>query len=51
MVELPDDAESRFLWALLEASGFREEARAVELVRPSVAMRYVRKELRQERRH
>lgn len=51
MVELPDDAESRFLWALLEASGFREESRAVELVRPDVAMRYVRKELREERRH
>lgn len=45
LVELPDDDESRFLWALLQAHGFREESRAAELVRPNVDMRYVRLEL------
>ncbi|MFN8574994.1 MAG: GNAT family N-acetyltransferase [Gemmatimonadaceae bacterium] len=45
LVELPDEPEARFLWALLEAHDFREEARAAELVRPGVDMRYVRREL------
>lgn len=44
LVELPDEPEARFLWALLEAADFREEDRASELVRPGVAMRYVRRD-------
>lgn len=45
LAELPDEEQARFLWALLEAEGFAEEARAADLVRAGVAMRYVRKPL------
>jgi ribosomal protein S18 acetylase RimI-like enzyme len=44
LVELADEPEMRFLSALLEAGGFAEEARAADLVRDGVAMRYLRRE-------
>jgi ribosomal protein S18 acetylase RimI-like enzyme len=45
LVELPDDPPMRFFTALLDACGFVEEARAEDLVRNGVAMRYLRREL------
>ena len=44
LVELPDEPLMRFLSALLDACGFSEESRAVDLVRDGVAMRYLRRE-------
>lgn len=45
LVELPDEPDMRFCAVLLEACGFREEARARDLVADGVAMRFLRREL------
>jgi ribosomal protein S18 acetylase RimI-like enzyme len=45
MAEVPDEPDTRYFAVLLEGCGFREEARAADLVRDGVAMRYLRRDL------
>jgi ribosomal protein S18 acetylase RimI-like enzyme len=43
LAEVPDEPDARCFAVLLEGCGFHEEARAADLVREGVAMRYVRR--------
>lgn len=50
LVELPDTDEARFASALLASCGFVEEARATDLVRDGVDMRFLVRRLARARR-